>query len=47
MLASDTDSDHQRVMSGQDEKLQQREQESCIPGVMLRNPEGFGWEVTF
>lgn len=46
-LASDTDSDHQCVTSGQDERLKERRQESCIPGVVLRSPEVIGWEVTF
>lgn len=47
MLASDTDSDRQCVMSGQDERLQEKEQEPRIPGVVLRTPEVFSWEVTF
>jgi len=27
--------------------LQEREQEPCIPGAVLRSAEVFGWEVTF
>lgn len=47
MLASGAENDHQCVMSGQDERLQEREQEPCISGVVLRSPEVFGCEVTF
>lgn len=35
------------VIAGQDGRLQEREQEPCIPGVVLRSPQVFGWEVTF
>lgn len=46
MMASDTDSDHRYVTSGQD-KAKGEAQESCIHGAVLRSPEVIGWEVTF